>query len=66
MLDEQEQHWYFTWGFGQEHPNCYTKIWGTFSSARDEMIRRYGDKWAFQYESADSAGVDRWNLKEIK
>ena len=62
----QEQHWYFTWGFGQQYPNCYTKIYGTYNSARDEMIRRFGERWAFQYDSPEDAGVERWDLTEIR
>jgi hypothetical protein len=46
-MDEQE--YYFTWGFGQGHDNCFIKIYGTYDSARAEMARRFGTKWAFQY-----------------
>lgn len=58
---------YFTFGCGQPHENCYHVIeaenWG---KARDEMFRRFGAKWAMQYESAEEAGVAEYNLKEIK
>lgn len=64
MTDEQE--WIFTWGFDQGHDNCYTVIYGTFQSARDIMMRKYGPKWGFQYSSREAAGVDKWDLKEIK
>ena len=47
-----EKDWIFTFGCGQENAGHYVKINGTFDSARDEMFRRYGDAWAFQY-SAD-------------
>jgi hypothetical protein len=63
---EQLQDWFFTFGGGHEHPNGYVKIHGTYGSARDEMIRRYGLKWSMQYSSADDAGVERWNLQEVK
>ena len=70
MLTKEElevpQDWYFTWGFGYEYPNCYYIIHGTFGSARERMFEVFGPKWAFQYRSADEAGVDRFNLKEIK
>ncbi len=66
-LSENEQSWYFTFGYGQNHgPRGYAVFWGTYSSARAEMVRRYGSKWAFQYPSAETAGVEKYNLKEIK
>ena len=45
----------FTFGSGQEHGGHYVKIKGTFHSAREEMFRRYGDKWSFQYP------IEKWN-----
>jgi hypothetical protein len=64
-MTEQEQDWYFTFGFGQLYPNCYVKFHGTFNSARDQMVEVFGVKWAFQYGSEEEAGVHRFNLKEI-
>lgn len=59
--------WYFTFGFGQPHENCYHKIKAENSEeARKKMFERFGAKWAFQYDSTKAAGVERWNLKEIK
>lgn len=46
---EIEQDWIFTFGVGHEHAGHYVKIHGTYRSARDEMVRRHGRKWAFQY-----------------
>jgi hypothetical protein len=46
-MGEDERYWTFTWGFGQGYDNCYTQIWGAFSSARTEMICRHGERWAF-------------------
>jgi hypothetical protein len=66
MVCDEERDWYFTWGYGHQYPNSYIKIYGTRMSARSEMIRRYGQKWAFQYPSKEAAGVDKYNLKEIK
>lgn len=58
---------YFTFGFGQPHENCYTIIeaedWAT---ARRQMFQEYGTKWSMQYESAEAAGVKEFNLREIK
>lgn len=41
--------WVFTFGYGQEHEGKYVKIRGTYDEAREKMIEKYGDKWAFQY-----------------
>ena len=51
MNDERD--WIFTFGCGQKHEGHYVKIHGTYSSAREEMFRRYGDKWAFQYTAEE-------------
>jgi transcriptional regulator with XRE-family HTH domain len=58
--------YYFTFGCGQAHEGCYTIIQASNSGeARLEMNRRYGEKWAFQYNSAEAAGVEKWGLKKI-
>ena len=63
---EPEQDWYFTFGFGHTpNQNGYIVLRGTCKSTYDEMHRRYGDKWAFQYRSAEDAGVDRFGLRQI-
>lgn len=46
---DKEKWYYFTFGSGQKYEGHYVKIYGTYLSARDEMIRRYGYKWGFQY-----------------
>jgi hypothetical protein len=65
--------WIFTFGFGHVHPesgeslrNRFVRIRGTFSEARDEMVRRFGKKWAFQYKSEQDAGVGTYALTEVK
>ena len=61
------QKWYFTWGFNQGHDNCYTVIEAeSYGAAREEMFSRWGKKWGFQYDSAEAAGVDEFNLKRIQ
>jgi len=56
--------YYFTWGFGQGHDNCYTTIDAeTSNEAREIMFAMWGERWGFQYDSAEEAGVDRWNLQ---
>lgn len=67
MAKEKEQYWIFTFGHGQKHFPGYAKIYGTYGSARTEMVRRFGDKWAFQYPWEDYDKVCKpWNLKEVK
>jgi hypothetical protein len=48
--------YYFTFGCGidDNHRNCYTVIEAAdYESAREEMFRRFGNKWAFQYDEKD-------------
>jgi hypothetical protein len=65
MTDDDVRDWYFTFGFGHAHPNGYSVIHGTIDSSREEMGRRWGQKWAFQYPSAESAGVEKYGLHEV-
>ena len=65
-MKDEKQEWYFTFGQGHSHPNGYVKIYGTHGSARAEMVRRYGPRWAFQYPTADKAGIDRYMLQQIE
>lgn len=58
---------WFTFGFGQPHENCYHVIEAeNAEKAREDMFRKFGKQWAFQYDSAEAAGVDEFNLREIK
>ncbi len=58
---------YFTFGFGQKYENCYTIIEAEDSSrAREIMFATFGRMWAFQYNSAEEAGVEEFNLKLVK
>jgi hypothetical protein len=59
--------YYFTFGFGQPHANCYHIIEANNpEEARQEMFLRFDNKWSMMYNSADEAGVDKYNLREIK
>ncbi len=61
--------YYFTFGCGIDnlHRNGYHIIEAESREiARERMFERFGAKWAFQYNSAEEAGVKRWNLEEIK
>lgn len=58
--------YYFTFGCGQVHAGCYHAIEAEDSSAaRDEMFEKFGDKWSMMYDSAEAAGVERFNLRRI-
>ena len=52
---ERPQDWYFTFGFSHEYPNCYKVFHGTYEEARQKMVRAHGQRWAFQYGSAEAA-----------
>lgn len=70
MTADEIRDWIFTFGFGHElagEPlrNRFVRIRGTFAEARVEMVRRFGQKWAFQYANEEEAGVERFNLREI-
>ena len=58
--------WYFTFGFGQVYANCYTTIEAHNKiTARMKMMNKCGTKWAFQYDSAEDAGVEEFGLHYI-
>ena len=50
---EDKKNWIFTFGVGQPYEGHYVKIYGTFAQARDEMFRRFGREWAFQYSEEE-------------
>lgn len=56
----------FTFGFGhhcgcgRSLSSCYTEL-----PSREDMIRLWGIKWSHQYETAEQAGVERWQLRRI-
>lgn len=65
-LDEPAINYYFSFGHGQEHFGKYVKIRGTMMSSREEMFRRFGDKWSMQYSEEDALRViERWKLEEL-
>jgi hypothetical protein len=62
-MEEIEKDWYFTFGSGQNPGLGYYAVFhGTFNSAREKMAAAYGERWAFQYPSAEKAGVERFGL----
>jgi len=59
--------YYFTFGFGQPHEGCYCVIEAECEDkARDLMNERFDSNWSMVYDSAERAGVEEYNLKEIK
>lgn len=67
LRGERMKKFYFTFGFGQQHENGYHVIEAKNSEeARREMFRKFGTKWSMQYDSAEEAGVEEFNLREIK
>lgn len=73
------ERWYFSFGYGHTHPvtgapldNRGVVIDGTHGEARAEMFRRFGPKWAFQYEHGDTeprqalTGDDALGLLAVK
>jgi hypothetical protein len=62
---ERPEAWLFSWGFGHMYPNCYVRIEGTFHSSRQEMVRRYGTRWAFQYPESDEADLIAHDMHNI-
>ena len=68
-----EQEWIFTFGYGHSHPQtgaslakCFIRIRGTYESARAEMLRRFGTRWAYQYADEADAGIEKWQMREIE
>jgi hypothetical protein len=72
-VPDVEQDWFFTFGSGHHYPGkpeqplglSFVRFRGTYMSARMQMIEVFGGKWAFQYESAQAAGVDEHGLTEV-
>lgn len=59
---------YFTFGFGTPYRNKFVRIEAdTKGEAREEMVRNFGLKWAFQYDEAGFAGQqERFGLTELE
>lgn len=55
---DKEKWYYFTFGAGQKNAGHYVKFFGTYFDARDQMIEKYGYKWAFQYSQ------EEWEMQE--
>lgn len=63
---ENPQYWIFTFmGSQRGLSDKFMEIYGTYSSARKVMEDMFGEKWAFQYESKEAAGVTKYDLTEL-
>ena len=60
------EEWIFTFGMNGPYGKRFVRIQGTKDATREEMFRRYGNKWAFQYPSEEAAEVKKYNLTELK
>jgi hypothetical protein len=67
-LGTKMETYFFTFGFGQAHPNKYVKIEAEdYCQARDIMVDRFGLAWAFQYDEAEFAGqAEEYGLTELQ
>ena len=63
--------YYFTFGFNHAYPNGFVKIQAEDpTKARIEMIKRFGKKWAFQYDEETwnkdgESQQQKFNLNEV-
>ena len=57
-----EQNYYFIFSATQPNTGHYVKIFGTYTSARDIMIRKYGYEWMYQTPCQE----DIKDLKELE
>ena len=63
----------FTFGFshtdpvtGESRSRKFARIEADdYESARQKMNATFGRQWAFEYESEDEAGVQKWGLTEV-
>ncbi len=62
----------FTFGYGQRADSGEPLFWSYVTvasdspeAARKAMFKKYGSKWAHQYNSKEDAEVDRWKLHEL-
>lgn len=63
---KEENEWIFTFGGEHEHPRGFVAIQGPYDEARTIMINHFGPRWCWQYPNRIEAGVDKYNLKEVK
>lgn len=71
MTADEPSDWFFTFGHGHEAMvrtsvnGLYVRIHGTFEAAREEMFRRFGRQWSWQYGSLAELDPNRYDMREI-
>lgn len=66
-MSDKKQWYYFTFTFTSENRNKYVKFFGTYSEAREQMFKHFGNKWAFQYDEKEFASqIEMFGLQELK
>lgn len=63
--DDPQAEWLFTFGYGQPHEGRFVRIVGTFRGAREEMVRRHGRRWSFQYPAAEEPELREVGMREF-
>jgi hypothetical protein len=59
--------WYFTLNANQGGPGCVEVYATEFWDARKKMVKEFGIKWAFQYDSIDKVyPLDQQILRVIE
>jgi hypothetical protein len=70
-MSGERKSYYFTFGISHGYASRYVVIEAEDAGeARDEMLRRHGRQWAFQYDDTDwfrdgISQADRYNLTEL-
>ena len=66
MSENERKPYYYTFGSDHHLADCYTVIAAeSIDKAREKMVGCYGAKWAFEYRSAEEAGVEKWGLRFV-
>lgn len=65
MTTATAREWIFTFGVGHTYARRFVRIRGEEEQARAQMIRCFGNAWAFQYSTEEEAGVGRYGLTEL-
>jgi len=59
----EQEYWIFTFMQRQKEKNKYVKVFWDYESARQKMVDKYWNKWAFQYENEKKAWVYEFDLE---
>ena len=57
----------FTFGYAQKYQHHYVVIEGKDrNDCRSKMFAIFGKKWAFQYDTEEQAGIEKWKVKKLE